>query len=109
MKTRKELHAFCDKACRMIVALQEVPSLLGQNNRATIMGFKFKPVFYVRPDMMNNLLALAPGWLQYDPVKETTIRQGSVIQHVPELCGIELYCTNRPDAPEIALALEPEE
>lgn len=109
MKTRKELQAFYDKACRMIAALQEVPSLLGQNNRATIMEFRFKPVFYVRSDMMNDLLALTLGWLSHTPVKETEILQGAVMQHVPKLCGIELYCTNRHDAPEIALALEPDE
>lgn len=107
MKTKEEIQTFLDKTCRLITALQEVPFMMRQGH-VKVGRFKFKPVLYVRPEVMNDILVLAPGWLTFTPFTETEVSHGPVTQHVPMLCGTELFVTNRPDAPEASIALEPE-
>jgi hypothetical protein len=60
---------------------------------------KLKPVFYVRPEVMADLLAYASRFLIY--CGEESSLQPS------KLCNVELYVTHRKEAPDISLALEP--
>ena len=75
-----------DHACRLLVAFESMPPPMTP---------ELKPVFYVRPEVMKDLLTYGPCSLRY-------CGEGSL-----KLCNVELYVTYRKEAPDISLALEP--
>lgn len=81
-----------DHACRLLVAFESMPPPMTP---------ELKPVFYVRPEVMQDLLTCAPRSLRYCG-EESSLQPPKL-----KLCNVELYVTHRKEAPDISLALEP--
>lgn len=94
MRKQLELTEFFDRAHSLLEPLLVIPGGMSDNNELFI--HKFKPVFYIHYETFLNILASPERCIQ-----------DFESQFVSRLFGIECYITNSPNAPKIALALEP--
>lgn len=100
MKTRSELNEFVEKAYPLLIALQEMPGSYG-DTYGVYTKVKFKPVFYIRPDVLQYLECMAEYSVSCNNTRTAYKRQKAT------LFGIDVYINDRSGSPMIALALEP--
>lgn len=106
MKTKADFNEFFEKTYRLICAFKEMPFML-RGEYGVYMSVKFKPVFYVRPEIMDDIVRFSHSDIKLATITGTDAEHCESTRFAPTLYGIELYVTRRKDAPDVALALEP--
>ena len=100
LHVNKEVSEFLDKASALIYAMQETPGVR-ECEYGVYTKVKFKPVFYVRPDVIRMFENATLLYAQPHHIRMT------FSQRAPKLFGIDVRINENEGIPMISLALEP--